>query len=107
MTVAAHKISRIITKDAVTSPFRAPLTRFQGPSGEGEITDAPRGDGLRHALGELVTCPFCIAQWVVTVLAFAMVIAPRATRFFSSLFAMLTGSDFLQLAYARAQASLG
>jgi hypothetical protein len=106
MSIAAHKISRIVTKDPVTSPLRAPVTRFEGPSGEGEITDSVRGAGLRHALGELVTCPFCIAQWIVTILAFGMVLSPRVTRFVTSLFVMLTGSDLLQIAYAKAQDSL-
>jgi hypothetical protein len=107
MTIATHKISRIVTKDPVTSPIRAPLTSFEGPTGQGEISDSVRGSGLRHALGELLTCPFCIAQWIVTLLSFGMVISPRVTRFASSLFVMLTGSDLLQIAYAKAQASLG
>lgn len=107
MAVATYKISRIVTKDPVTSPVRAPVTRFEGPTGAGEISDSVRGSGLRHALGELLTCPFCIGQWIVTVLAFSMVISPRVTRFAASLFVTLTGSDLLQLAYSKAQAALG
>ena len=103
LTVATHKVSRIVTKDPVTSPLRAGFTRFTGPTGEGEIAEEVRGTGLRHAVGELVTCPFCIGQWVATLLAFMLVLAPRATRLAASVFAMLTGSDLLQLAYAKAQ----
>lgn len=103
MSLATHKLARIVTKDPVTSPLRAPFTRFEGPSGDGEITDAPRGRGLRHAVGELLTCPFCIGQWIATLCLFGLVVAPRLTRLFASVFAVLTGSDLLQLVYAEAQ----
>ncbi|MGH9296628.1 MAG: DUF1360 domain-containing protein [Acidimicrobiales bacterium] len=106
MTVATHKVARIVTRDPVTSPFRAYFTQFEGATGEGEIAESVRGRGLRHAIGELLTCPFCVAQWIATLFAFGLVLSPRVTRFAASLFAMLTGSDLLQIAYARAQAVL-
>jgi len=106
VTVATHKVARIVTKDPVTSPFRAAFTRFGGPSGDGEIHEDVRGSGLRHAVGELLTCPFCIGQWIATAFVFGLVLAPRFTRLAASTFAMLTGSDLLQLAYARAQQML-
>jgi hypothetical protein len=106
VTVATHKVARVVTKDPVTSPFRAYFTRFEGPTGEGEIAESVRGTGLRHAVGELVTCPFCIAQWIGTTFAFGLVLAPRVTRFAASLFVILTGSDLLQIGYAKAQALL-
>lgn len=103
MTVATHKVSRIVTKDPVTSPLRAGVTSFEGSAGEGEVIESVRGSGFRHALGELLTCPFCIGQWVATIFAFGLVLAPRATRFAASTFAVLTGSDLLQFAYAAAR----
>jgi hypothetical protein len=103
LTVATHKVARIVTKDPVTSPVRALFTRFEGPSGEGEIHESVRGTGMRHAVGELLTCPFCIGQWIATAFVFGIVLAPRLTRLAASTFAMLAGSDLLQLAYARAQ----
>lgn len=106
LAVATHKVARILSKDSVLSPLRANFTTFSGPSGEGEIAEAPRGRGLRHAIGELVTCPFCLGQWVATFLVFALVMAPRLTRLAASVFVLLTGSDLLQLAYAKAQASI-
>ncbi len=39
-----------------------------------------RGKGIRHAVGELITCPFCTAQWVATAYAAGLVFAPHATR---------------------------
>lgn len=97
--VATFKISRIITRDEVTSAFRAPFTRYEGPAGDGELMEKPRGRGLRFAMGEVLTCPFCIGQWVATALVGGLLFAPRYTRLIASVFASLVVSDFLQ--YAR------
>jgi hypothetical protein len=101
--LATHKLSRLLSKDTVTSVVRAPFTRFEEESGEGELREQVRGDGVRHATGDLLSCPFCLALWVATGLAFGLVLAPRATRLASAILTAVTGSDFLQLAYAAAQ----
>src|SRR5262245_39838366 len=61
--VATHKLSRLITKDPVTSPLRAPFTIYQGQEGPAELEEEVRGQGARKAVGELITCPFCIDMW--------------------------------------------
>lgn len=103
LSVATHKLARLVAKDPVTSPLRAPFTRFEGTSGEAELAESVPGDGMRKAMGELVTCPFCVGQWVATGLTFGFLLAPRATRWTCSTFTALTVADFLQLAYAAAQ----
>lgn len=103
LSVATHKIARLLAKDPVTSPLRAPFTRFEGASGEAELAEGVRGTGMRKALGELVTCPFCLGQWVATGLTFGYILAPRATRWTATTFTALTAADVLQLAYAAAQ----
>jgi hypothetical protein len=99
LTVATHKLSRLLAKDPVTSPLRAPFTHFAGTSGPGELQEKVRGTGPRKAIGALVTCPFCLAVWVATGFAFALVAAPRPTRLAASILAAVTGADVLQLAY--------
>lgn len=100
LSVATHKLSRLLTKDTVTAPFRAPFTRFKGAGASGEVNEEPREDTpAKHAVGELVTCPFCMAQWVGTGFLFGYLLAPRATRAAASLFAMVAVSDVLQYAY--------
>ena len=37
VSVATHKLSRLLAKDPVTSPLRMPFTRFEGTSGEAEL----------------------------------------------------------------------
>ena len=101
--VATHKLSRRVAKDSVTAPLRAPFTEFAGPQGQGELHEDVRGHGLRHTIGELITCPFCLGQWVATGLVLGVAVVPRATRLVTSVFTALTAADFLQLAYAAAE----
>ncbi|AKE92437.1 MULTISPECIES: DUF1360 domain-containing protein [Rhodococcus] len=108
LALGTHKLSRTVTKDAVTSPLRAPFTRYTGRGGPAEVTEEVRGTNtLRHSLGELLTCPFCFDVWVATFFTIGMVFAPRPTRLVAGLFAALAGADFLQFAYAKAQQSVG
>ena len=100
---ATAKLSRLIARDPVTSPFRAPFTRFEGQAGPAELEERPRGNGVRHALGELVTCPFCVSEWVATGFAFGLVVSPRATRQVAGLFATLELADLLQFARSGAE----
>ena len=108
LTLATHKLSRLITKESVASPLRAPFTTYTGSAGEAELNEEVRADGgVRHAIGELITCPFCMGQWVATGFIAGLVFAPRATRLVASTFATLAGSDLLQLAYAHAKENVG
>lgn len=101
--IATHKLSRLLTKDKATSFLRAPFTRFQRSSGHGEVEEEPRGEGLQLAIGELLVCPYCLAQWVAGGLSVGLVGAPRLTRLVSGCYVALTVSDFLQLAYHAAE----
>jgi hypothetical protein len=98
--LATQKVSRLIAKDKVTSFVRAPFTRYQEPAGHGELEEAPRGDGLRYAVGELLVCPYCIAQWVAGALAVGHVFAPRTTRLLSGMWAAQAIADGVQVAYS-------
>jgi hypothetical protein len=96
---ATHKLSRILSKDKVTSFLRAPFTEYQEPGAPGEVEEKPRGTGARLAVGELLVCPYCLAPWVAAGLVSGSALAPRATRLFASVFGAVTISDFLQVAY--------
>jgi hypothetical protein len=103
VTVATHKLSRLLAKDAVTSPLRAPVTRFRGAAGGSEVNEEPRLAGSGHAAAELVSCPFCLGVWVATALSAGLVFAPRLTRVVAGGLTAIAGSDFLQLAYDAAK----
>jgi hypothetical protein len=104
--VATHKLSRLVAKDKVTSFLRAPFTRFQQSSGHGEVEEEPCGHGVRLAVGELLVCPYCLAQWVATGFTLGLVGAPRLTRLLGTVFVAHTVSDFLQVAYRAAEDKL-
>ena len=100
LTVATFRTARTIAKDPVTSPLRAPFTSFQGTSGEAEVAEEIRvHGGIKHAIGELITCPFCLAQWVGTAFVFGYVSAPRATRLAALTMTTVAGADVLQFVY--------
>jgi hypothetical protein len=97
---ATHKLSRLLAKDPVTSPLRAPFTSYEGTSAPSELHEEVRGQGARKAIGELVTCPFCTGVWVATGFTAGMIYLPRTTRLAMGTLAALTGADMLQYAYA-------
>jgi hypothetical protein len=101
--VASHKLSRLIAKDKVTSPLRAPFTEYEGEAGPSELEESSRGTGARKAIGELLVCPYCLDLWVVSAFAIGLLVAPRLTRFLAAVFSALTISDFLQIAYKAAE----
>ncbi|MGY2874004.1 hypothetical protein ACVW00_001194 [Marmoricola sp. URHA0025 HA25] len=99
--VATHKFTRILAKDAITTPIRAPFTEFEKPLGSGEVQDRVRSDHPLHSVGELLTCPFCLAPWTATAYVAGLSLAPRAARAWAAVFAVVGGSDALQHLYAR------
>jgi hypothetical protein len=100
--LATHKLSRTITRDRVTAPVRAPFTEVD-PGPQGEVVEKGTGRGLRRAIGDLLTCPYCTGPWVAGALVCGLAAAPRPTRLFASVFSAVTVSDFLHLAYQAAK----
>jgi hypothetical protein len=105
-TIATFRASRLVTEASVTAPLRAPFTRYAGKGGPGEVDEQvqePEG-GHRHAVGELLTCPYCFGMWTATAVGFGLVLAPRWTRLAASILAIDAGSDVLQKLYSDLQA---
>ena len=97
---ATHKLSRLLARDPVTSPLRAPFTSYRGTAGPAELAEEARGQGARKTVGELVTCPFCTGTWIATGLTAGLIYAPRATRLVTATLAALAGADLLQFAHS-------
>ena len=91
--VATFKLSRLIATERVTAPIRAPFVETE--------RERPAGKGLRRALGELMTCPYCLTPWCALGVGTALVFAPRPARFVSALLASMALSDALQRIYVR------
>jgi Protein of unknown function (DUF1360) len=106
LTVASHKTSRMIAKDRVATPLRAPFTRYEGEAGPGEVSEQPRGGGLRRAVGELLVCPYCLGMWTSAAFVAGLLVVPRFTRTVASVFTAFFGSELLQIAYKKAEETL-
>lgn len=97
--VATQRLARVVTKDRVTTVVRAPFTSYQHEGGPAEVEEAPKGTGVRRAIGELLVCPFCIGQWIATGFGFGLLFAPRVTRLVAGLLSAAAAADLLQLVY--------
>lgn len=104
MTAGTHKLARLVSKDAITSPLRMPFTRYRETGGPAEVMEDVREAGqVRHAVGELLSCPFCLSVWVATGFSIGFLFAPRFTRVVASTLTAVAGSDYLQLIYSYLQ----
>lgn len=103
--IATNKLSRIVAKDRITGALRAPFVHYKGSAGSGEVEEEPRGRGIQRAVGELVSCPYCMGPWCAAALGCGMVFAPRTTKFFTSILGTIAISDFLNRAYSAAKES--
>jgi hypothetical protein len=92
--LASYKIGRLVAKDEVTTWMRAPVTRD-------EDAQEPEREGMARALGELVTCPYCIGLWVSAGLTGALALRPRETRLVATVFEAQAVADFLNAAFVR------
>jgi hypothetical protein len=92
--LASYKIGRLVAKDEVTTWMRAPVTRD-------EDAQEPEREGMARALGELVTCPYCIGLWVSAGLTGALALRPRETRLVTTVFEAQAVADFLNAAFVR------
>jgi hypothetical protein len=97
---ATQKLSRLLTKDPVTSPLRAPFAAYEGASGPAELDEEVRGQGARKSVGELVTCPFCAGVWIATGFTAGLIYLPRITRLATATLTALAGADLLQFVHA-------
>ncbi|MFI2780649.1 DUF1360 domain-containing protein [Streptomyces sp. ALB3] len=96
---ATFRLGRLLSKGSVTSPLRAPFTRYEGATGPAEVKESPRGGPVRSTVGELATCPFCLSVWLTTTFTGAQLLWPRATRAVAGGIAALAVADTMQVGY--------
>jgi hypothetical protein len=101
MGVAIFKLSRLVTKEKVLRPVREPFVEDVEPGAGSELNSKPARRGLKGAVGELLTCPFCISVWISTALMVLYAVAPRAARLVASAAAATAVADVSQYGFAR------
>ncbi len=94
ITLTTYKVSRIVSRDEVTSFVRAPVTTD-------EQATEPKERGVAGAFGHLLTCPYCVGLWVAATTAMAQSVWPRPTRFLTSVFSAHALADFLHAGFVR------
>jgi len=99
--IATQKVSRLVTKARVTRVVRAPFTDYEKSIGSGEVQERPRGSGWRRAIGELVSCPFCMSTWIACTGILGLIARPPLTRHLASIFAVGSIADFVQQLYGK------
>lgn len=102
--LATQKFARIVAKDAVTTPVRAPFTEFEEVGAPAELNESPKDGHGRHTVGELLSCPFCLAPWISGAYVAGLIFAPRLSRAWAAVFGIVGVADDLQHVYARLQA---
>jgi len=98
--LATHQLSMIAAKDRVLAPFRAPFVKYEESAGAGELKETSRGNGLRKAIGDLVSCPYCMAPWIGSALALGFATKPKVTRWVAATFAIVAVADAFHQGYA-------
>jgi Protein of unknown function (DUF1360) len=92
--LASYKLGRLIARDRVAAFVRAPVTE------DADATE-PKAAGPGRALGELVTCPYCIGLWIASGLSYSLVLYPRQTRLVTTIFGAQAVADFLNAGFVR------
>lgn len=101
--LATTRLSRLLTREKVARPLRAPFTDVEPTAAPGETRERPRGEGPVRAIGELLTCPRCAAVWAGAALTIGHLLAPGPTRVACTILASSLISDVANLAIAHSQ----
>lgn len=74
IALAAYRLARIVAIDEVTQPFRIPFVEMRRR--RGEWTEIARPEGLRGAIGALITSPESIGFWIAGIFVYLYVLIP-------------------------------
>ncbi|MED1202539.1 DUF1360 domain-containing protein [Heyndrickxia acidicola] len=80
LSIASFRLTRLIVYDQITSFIRRPFheeIEETGPDGTVETYIQIKGKGLRHWIGELLSCYWCTGIWCAALLYLLWCLAPR------------------------------
>src|SRR5215208_1900738 len=93
--MATFALSKVVAREKIGTWVREPFVEEDAerkPRG-------PRGEGMRHALGELLTCTRCVGAWAALAVVGLRVTSPPAGRLAATVLATSGANDFLQAAF--------
>ena len=92
--VAAFALSKLVAKEKVDKWVREPFVE-ERPGGE----RTPKGEGMRYAVGELLTCTRCVGAWSALALVALRVTHPREARVVSAVLGASAVNDWAQAGF--------
>jgi uncharacterized protein DUF1360 len=101
--LATFAVAKLIAKEKVDAWVREPFVHENGDGRE------PKGEGLRYAIGELLTCTRCVGVWSALGLTALRVTRPREARVVNAVLGASAVNDAAQAGFnwlcARANAA--
>lgn len=101
--VGSQKLARMISKDRISTVLRQPFTEYDGTEGAlpGEACESARRDkgSLRHAIGELLCCPYCTTTWAAAGLFGAYLADNKLGRTLGAFLSTVSLAEVMQSTY--------
>ncbi len=105
--LATFALAKTVSREKIATWVRDPFVEESSDHRPG----APRGQGLRHAIGELLTCTRCSGAWAALGVVGLRATSPRGGRVVTAVLASSGMNDFLQAGFRyateRANAAAG
>ena len=96
LALATFALSKVVAREKIGTWMREPFVEQDAE----HRPHAPRGRGLRHAVGELMTCTRCMGAWSALGLVALRVHSPAAGRTVTTVLAASAGNDVLHTAFS-------
>jgi hypothetical protein len=93
--LATFALAKTVAREKIGTWVRDPFVEESSEHRPG----APRGQGLRHAVGELLTCTRCVGAWAALGVVGLRATSPRAGRLATAVLATAGINDFLQAGF--------
>jgi hypothetical protein len=95
LSLATFALADTIAKQKVSTWLREPFVVEDAD----HKPVAPEGDGLRHAIGELLTCTRCVGTWSALALVGLRVASPTAGATTATVLALAGANDVIQAGF--------
>jgi Protein of unknown function (DUF1360) len=93
--IATFALSKVVAREKIGTWVREPFVEENAA----RKPQGPRGQGMRHAIGELLTCTRCVGAWAALALVGLRVASPPAGRLAATVLATSGINDFLQAGF--------
>jgi hypothetical protein len=98
LVFASARLMDIITTDEIMMWLREPFVQTEKVeiAGRQVLVRGGRGQGLRKAIGEMLSCPWCTGVWVAAGLAYLYFLIPKIIWLFILVFAISEIGSLIQ-----------